>query len=115
MASSNAAEIDKASVDYLGTIIRIADSQRLRAVLRSTAQIVPGNFYEAVPAAIRSQQRGIARLQAAIKRGDARDAVDACIALQERHAREVVAARHRRLLDRTGQRTGAIGAGSEVT
>jgi DNA-binding GntR family transcriptional regulator len=115
VASSNAAEIDKASVEYLGTIIRIAGSQRLRAVLRSTAQIVPGNFYEAVPAAIRSQQRGIARLQTAIKRGDARDAVDACIALQERHAREVVAVRHRRRQDRTGRWSGDEAAESDVT
>jgi DNA-binding GntR family transcriptional regulator len=101
VASSEAAEIDNASVDYLGTIIRIADSQRLRAVLRSTAHLVPGNFYEAVPAAIRSQQRGIARLHTAIERGDAREAAAICIALQQRHAREVVAVRYERQRDRT--------------
>jgi len=102
VASSSAAEIDKASVEYLGTIIRIADSPRLRAVLRSTAQIVPGNFYDVVPAAIRSQQLGIARLQAAIELDDALDAADACIALQQRHAREVTAVWRRAQKDRTG-------------
>jgi DNA-binding GntR family transcriptional regulator len=101
-SASTAVEIDKASIDYLGTIIRIADSPRLRAVLRSTAQIVPGIFYEVVPAAIRSQQRGIARLQAALERGNALEAVDACLDLQQRHAREVVAARKKRLRERAG-------------
>jgi DNA-binding GntR family transcriptional regulator len=87
----SAAAFERANTAYLSTLVRLAGSNRLRAVLRSTAQIVPGNFFASVPNSIEVQRDGITEIQAALETGDAARAERAFAAIETRHGSEVVA------------------------
>ena len=87
----SAAAMDRATTGYLAGLVGVAASGRLRAVLRSTSQIVPGNFFATVPDSIPVAQRGIAALHAAVVAGDADAAERASVETQAEHARSVVA------------------------
>jgi len=87
---NSASAVERANDAYLTRLIQLAASSRLRTVLRSIAQVVPGNFFAAVPASIPIQKRGIAALHAAIDAGDAEAAERACDAMEDEHAAAVV-------------------------
>jgi DNA-binding GntR family transcriptional regulator len=95
-----AAEVDKAAspttferanAGYLSTLVRLAGSGRLSTVLRSTTQIVPGNFFATVPNSVQVQKDGIAEIHRALEAGDDAQAMRAFVATERRHADEVVA------------------------
>jgi DNA-binding GntR family transcriptional regulator len=87
---NSASPVERANDAYLTTLVRLAASSRLQTVLRSIAQVVPGNFFAAVPASIPIQKRGIAALHAAIEAGDAEAAVRAFDAMEDEHAAAVI-------------------------
>jgi len=93
---STSATFERANNLYMSTLVRLADSSRLRAVLRSTVQIVPGNFFATVPTSIEIQKEGVAAIQAAIEAGDETAAASAFAAIENRHAHEVIKMMHAR-------------------
>ena len=89
--ATSPAAFERANTAYLSTLVRLAGSNRLRAVLRSTAQIVPGNFFAGVPNSIQVQRDGITEIQAALEAGDTARAERAFASIEARHGAEVVA------------------------
>jgi DNA-binding GntR family transcriptional regulator len=87
---NSAAAVERANDAYLSRLTDLAASSRLRTAFRSIAQVVPGNFFAAVPASIPIQNRGIAALHAAVEAGDADAAERACYALEDDHAAAVI-------------------------
>ena len=85
------AAMERANTGYLAKLVSVAASNRLRAVLRSTSQIVPGNFFATVPNSIPVAKRGIAAMHAAVVAGDADAAEKASVEMQDAHAKSVVA------------------------
>lgn len=90
VAAGTPAAMDRTNLAYLSEFVRLAGSNRLRAALRSTEQLVPGNFFATVPDAIDIQRAGIAEIQAALDAGDAVTAEQAFAALEHRQAVQVV-------------------------
>ena len=88
--TSTPVAFEKASNAYMSTLVLLAGSARLRGVLRSTTQIVPGSFFAAVPASIPIQREGVQDLQRAIDGRDANEASAICERLEHRHALEVI-------------------------
>lgn len=88
--AKTAAAMERASNRYLSTVVDIAASSRLQAVLRSTSQIVPGNFF-ATAGSVAIQHRGVAALQAAISARAIERAEGASVAMQAEHADAVIA------------------------
>ena len=84
------AAMERANTGYLAKLVSVAASNRLRAVLRSTSQIVPGNFFATVPNSIPVAKRGIAAMHAAVVAGDADAAEKASVEMQDAHAKSVV-------------------------
>ncbi len=84
------AAMERANTHYLGAVVSTAASNRLQAVLRSTSQIVPGNFF-AVAGSLAIQQRGVAIMQAAISARDVDGAERASVAMQAEQAEAVIA------------------------
>jgi DNA-binding GntR family transcriptional regulator len=84
------AGVARANDAYLTRLVELAASSRLQTVLRSIAQVVPGNFFAAVPASIAVQKRGVAAVHAAIVAGDGEAADRAWDAIADEHAAEVV-------------------------
>jgi DNA-binding GntR family transcriptional regulator len=85
------AAMERANGSYLAKLVAIAGSNRLRAVLRSTSQVVPGSFFATVPGSVEVARRGIARLQAAVAEGDLEAAERASIETQAEQAQLVIA------------------------
>ena len=104
---NRASAVERANDAYLTRLIQLAASSRLRTVLRSIAQVVPGNFFTAVPASIPVQKRGIAALHAAVEARDAEAAERACGAMEDEHAAAVI--------DMIASRERARRPGSSVT
>jgi len=106
---STSATFERANNLYMSTLVRLADSSRLRAVLRSTVQIVPGNFFATVPTSIDIQKEGIAAIQAALEAGDEAAAVSAFATIENRHAHEVIKMMHaRRRAHASGRAASAV-------
>jgi DNA-binding GntR family transcriptional regulator len=106
---STAATFERANTLYMSTLVRLADSSRLRAVLRSTVQIVPGNFFATVPSSIQIQKEGIAAIQSALQAGDEVAAAGAFAAVERRHAREVIKMMNARRRAHVSSRLAAAG------
>jgi DNA-binding GntR family transcriptional regulator len=87
---NSASGLARANDAYLSRLVELAASSRLQTALRSIAQVVPGNFFAAVPASIPIQKRGIAALQAAIDSRDGDAAERACDAMEDEHAAAVI-------------------------
>ena len=85
------AVFERTNARYLSALVHIASSNRLIAVLRSTTQIVPGNFFAAVPNTMAIQKAGVADLQMAIESGDVASAERVFATVENRHAIEVIA------------------------
>ena len=64
------ADIQKLAMAFHGTIVGASHSPRISVVLRAISALVPGPFFEMVPEAIESEQRGLGVIARAAKRGD---------------------------------------------
>ncbi len=89
--AANPTTFERANAHYLSTLVHLAGSNRLIAVLRSTVQIVPGNFFATVPNTMTIQKAGIAELQIALEAGDGGAAERTFTTVEHRHALEVIA------------------------
>jgi DNA-binding GntR family transcriptional regulator len=63
-------EQHRLSLDFHGTILKVAASPRINAALRSMSALVPGDFFDAVPDAVDVQRRGLAAIVRAMKQGE---------------------------------------------
>lgn len=63
-------EQHRLSLDFHGTILKVAASPRINAALRSMSALVPGDFFDSVPDAVNVQRRGLAAIVRAMKQGD---------------------------------------------
>jgi DNA-binding GntR family transcriptional regulator len=72
--ATTAAEQHRLSLDFHGTILKVAASPRINVTLRSMSALVPGAFFDSVPDAVGVQQRGLAAIVRAMKQGDAEKA-----------------------------------------
>ncbi|HSS10335.1 MAG TPA: GntR family transcriptional regulator [Acidimicrobiales bacterium] len=71
-------------------VLRAAKSPRIAVVLRALSGLVPGNFFELVPAAIVVERRGLAAVARAVKRGDPDRAAQEYRRMMRRQADNVV-------------------------
>lgn len=94
--AGSAAAMERAHTAYLAKLVNLAGSNRLRAVLRSTAPIVPGSFFAAVPNSIPVAKRGIEGMHAAIVAGDADAAERTAVETQREQGEAVVEMMHDR-------------------
>jgi DNA-binding GntR family transcriptional regulator len=75
---------------FHNAVITAAKSPRIAMVLRALTGLVPGNFFELVPAAMEVQRRGLAAVARAVKRDDADGAADEYRRLMRRQADNVI-------------------------
>jgi DNA-binding GntR family transcriptional regulator len=66
------------SIRFQLLIVDKGGSKRLLALFRPLSQIVPGNFYAAIPGSLARTRRGVAEIVAAIRAGKAERAEGAC-------------------------------------
>jgi len=85
------AEFWAANNDFLRQLFALANSQRLASLSRLLRNLVPGNFFEAVPGAMANQKRGAAAIAKAVRAGDAALAEQECQILMSRQGDAVVA------------------------
>jgi DNA-binding GntR family transcriptional regulator len=79
----------QANNDFLRQLFAMANSQRLASLSRLLRNIVPGNFFEAVPGAMANQKRGVSAISKAVKAGDGELAERECLTLM-RHQGDAV-------------------------
>jgi DNA-binding GntR family transcriptional regulator len=80
----------RANNDFLRQLFAMANSQRLASLSRLLRNIVPGNFFEAVPGAMVNQKRGITAIAKAVRAGDGELAERECLTLMRRQGDAVV-------------------------
>jgi DNA-binding GntR family transcriptional regulator len=68
--ATSAAEQYDLSIAFHSLIVRGAASPRINVALRAMSALVPGNFFEEVPAAVDVESRGLASITRAMKQGD---------------------------------------------
>ena len=84
-------EFSRLVIAFHDAVIAAAKSPRIAMVLRALAGLVPGNFFELVPAAMDAQRRGSAAIARAVKQADPDQAAEAYRRLMRRQADNVVA------------------------
>jgi DNA-binding GntR family transcriptional regulator len=72
--ANTAAEQHRLSLEFHGTILKVAASPRINVALRSMSALVPGDFFDSVPDAVGVQQKGLAAIARAMKQGDSEKA-----------------------------------------
>jgi DNA-binding GntR family transcriptional regulator len=93
-------ELESLAIDFHAAITGAARSPRINVVLRAMSGLVPGNFFELVPAAIEGERRGLTAIARAMKRRDGERAATEYQRMMRRQADNVVAVfRERGLLD----------------
>jgi DNA-binding GntR family transcriptional regulator len=93
-------ELERLAIDFHAAITGAARSPRINVVLRAMSGLVPGNFFELVPAAIEGERRGLTAIARAMKRRDGDRAATEYQRMMRRQADNVVAVlRERGLLD----------------
>jgi DNA-binding GntR family transcriptional regulator len=80
----------QANNDFLRQLFAMANSQRLASLSRLLRNIVPGNFFEAVPGAMANQKRGVSAISKAVKAGDGELAERECLTLMRRQGDAVI-------------------------
>lgn len=96
-------ELESLAIDFHAAITGAARSPRINVVLRAMSGLVPGNFFELVPAAIEGERRGLTAIARAMKRRDGDRAATEYQRMMRRQADNVVAVfRERGLLDSAG-------------
>jgi DNA-binding GntR family transcriptional regulator len=63
-------EQHRLSLDFHGSILKVAASPRINVALRAMSALVPGDFFDSVPGAVDVQKRGLAAIVRAMKQGD---------------------------------------------
>jgi DNA-binding GntR family transcriptional regulator len=102
-------ELESLAIDFHAAITGAARSPRINVVLRAMSGLVPGNFFELVPAAIEGERRGLTAIARAMKRRDGDRAATEYQRMMRRQADNVVAVfRERGLLD-SGASAGSAG------
>lgn len=71
------------SIRFQLFIVDRGGSKRLRALFRPLAQIVPGNFYAAIPGSLQRTRRGVAEIVAAMRAKHPKRAERACWELMD--------------------------------
>jgi DNA-binding GntR family transcriptional regulator len=66
------------SIRFQLLIVDRGGSKRLLALFRPLSQVVPGNFYAAIPGSLQRTRRGVAQIVAAMRSGNAGHAERAC-------------------------------------
>ena len=79
-----------ANNDYLRQLFAMANSPRLASLSRLLRNLVPGNFFAAVPNAIANQRRGTAAITKAVRAGNGGLAEGECQAMMRRQGDGVV-------------------------
>ena len=98
--SDDPEELESLAIDFHAAITGAARSPRINVVLRAMSGLVPGNFFELVPAAIEGERRGLTAIARAMKRRDGDRAATEYQRMMRRQADNVVAVfRERGLLD----------------
>ncbi len=93
-------ELESLAIEFHAAITGSARSPRINVVLRAMSGLVPGNFFELVPAAIEGERRGLTAIARAMKRRDGDRAATEYQRMMRRQADNVVAVfRERGLLD----------------
>jgi DNA-binding GntR family transcriptional regulator len=89
--SDDVREFSRLVIAFHETVVAAARSPRIAMVLRALTGLVPGNFFELVPAALDVQRRGSASVARAVKKGDADQAAEAYRRMMRGQADNVVA------------------------
>jgi DNA-binding GntR family transcriptional regulator len=69
-------EVGRGALAFHGLVVEAAQSPRIPVVLRAMSAMVPGPFFELVPAAIPPEQRGLTAIIRSAKRGDGERAAE---------------------------------------
>jgi DNA-binding GntR family transcriptional regulator len=83
-------EFTRRNETFIRQLLDMANSDRVTSVLRVMSGIVPGNFFEHVPAGIATQQKGTAAMAKAIKAGDGAKADEEAVRLLRRQGDHVI-------------------------
>jgi DNA-binding GntR family transcriptional regulator len=76
---------------FHSTVTSTARSPRIDVALRALSGMVPGNFFELVPAAMEVERRGLGSIAAALQRDDGEAAADGYLQMMRLQADNVVA------------------------
>jgi DNA-binding GntR family transcriptional regulator len=88
--ADDADSLFRANNDFLRQLFAMANSQRLASLSRLLRNIVPGNFFEAVPGSMANQKRGVAAISKAVRSGDGELAERECLILMRHQGDAVV-------------------------
>src|SRR5437868_8045588 len=84
-------DLQRLVIEFHAAISAAARSPRINVVLRAMAGLVPGNFFELVPAAVDGERRGLSAIARAIRRGDGERAASEYQRMMRRPGDNVVA------------------------
>ena len=83
---------NRLTIAFHNTIVEAARSPRIKVVLRSSARLVAGNFFEQIPGSIDVERKGTAAILRALRKGDAEKAADEYLTMLRRQGELVVKA-----------------------
>jgi len=83
---------NRLTIAFHNTIVEAARSPRVKVVLRSSARLVAGNFFEQIPGSIDVERKGTAAILRALRKGDAEKAADEYLTMLRRQGELVVKA-----------------------
>jgi DNA-binding GntR family transcriptional regulator len=69
-ATDDPTEVLQLTLAFQRTVVEAARSPRLRPLTRALTQLVPGDFFTLVPAAVDLERRGLRAITRALKKGD---------------------------------------------
>jgi DNA-binding GntR family transcriptional regulator len=75
-STDDPAEVGRGALAFHSLVVEAAQSPRIPVVLRAMSAMVPGPFFELVPAAIPAEQRGLTAIVRYGKRGDGERAAE---------------------------------------
>lgn len=89
-ATEDPSEVGRGAIAFHSTAVEAARSPRIRVVLRAMSAMLPGPFFELVPAAIPLEQRGLAAIVRHAKKGNADGAAEEYLRMFRLQAEVVV-------------------------
>jgi DNA-binding GntR family transcriptional regulator len=99
-------EILRHSLAFNSAIVKAAGSPRITVAIRSMAPLVPGNFFELVPAAVEREKRGLAAIVRAMKQNDGERASAEYVKMMRQVGNKVVQLfKERSLFERPAEET----------
>ncbi len=97
-ATDDPMEVQKGAVAFHAAVVEGARSPRIPVVLRAMSALVPGPFFELVPAAIPPEQRGLTAIVRQARKGDGEKAAQEYSRMFRQQAESVVELFRRRNL-----------------